>query len=348
MFEDQTFEDIMERMLNSISADIDTREGSVIYNALAPAAAELAKSYIWLDTVLELVFSDTAQGEFLDRRAAEAGIERTAATKAVRAGEFTAGVRIPEGSRFYVDNLYFQYTRDGTLVCETPGEAGNANLTGRNLLSLDTIPGLEKAIVKEILIPGREEEGDDSLRERYFTRVRREAVSANKMHYKEWAEEVDGVGKAKIFPLWNGDGTVKIVVTNANLEPASEILIQKVKDYIDPEPGQDEGQAPIGAVVTVESAVWKEVEISAEVLPEVNHSIDEVKTEIKEGVLNLFKKMAFEDNIIRLSQINNIVYNSPSVSDYSNIKINGTSENLVLSDVEIPKLGQVNIIEQTR
>ncbi|MCP9299333.1 baseplate J/gp47 family protein [Bacillus halotolerans] len=348
MFEDQTFEDIMERMLNSISADIDTREGSVIYNALAPAAAELAKSYIWLDTVLELVFSDTAQGEFLDRRAAEAGIERTAATKAVRAGEFTAGVRIPEGSRFYVDNLYFQYTRDGTLVCETPGEAGNANLTGRNLLSLDTIPGLEKAIVKEILIPGREEEGDDSLRERYFTRVRREAVSANKMHYKEWAEEVDGVGKAKIFPLWNGDGTVKIVVTNANLEPASEILIQKVKDYIDPEPGQGEGQAPIGAVVTVESAVWKEVEISAEVLPEVNHSIDEVKTEIKEGVLNLFKKMAFEDNIIRLSQINNIVYNSPSVSDYSNIKINGTSENLVLSDVEIPKLGQVNIIEQTR
>ncbi|MBV7319725.1 MULTISPECIES: baseplate J/gp47 family protein [Bacillus] len=348
MFEDQTFEDIMERMLNSISADIDTREGSVIYNALAPAAAELAKSYIWLDTVLELVFSDTAQGEFLDRRAAEAGIERTAATKAVRAGEFTAGVRIPEGSRFYVDNLYFQYTRDGTLVCETPGEAGNANLTGRNLLSLDTIPGLEKAIVKEILIPGREEEGDDSLRERYFTRVRREAVSANKMHYKEWAEEVDGVGKAKIFPLWNGDGTVKIVVTNANLEPASEILIQKVKDYIDPEPGQGEGQAPIGAVVTVESAVWKEVEISAEVLPEVNHSIDEVKTEIQEGVLNLFKKMAFEDNIIRLSQINNIVYNSPSVSDYSNIKINGTSENLVLSDVEIPKLGQVKIIEQTR
>ncbi|MGW8263099.1 baseplate J/gp47 family protein, partial [Bacillus sp. LR--39] len=56
----------------------------------------------------------------------------------------------------------------------------------------------------------------------------------------------------------------------------------------------------------------------------------------------------FEDNVIRLSQINNIVYNSPSVSDYSNIQINGTSENLVLSDVEIPKLGQVKIIEQTR
>lgn len=46
MFEDQTFEEIMERMLNSISADIDTREGSVIYNALAPAAASL-RSHIY-------------------------------------------------------------------------------------------------------------------------------------------------------------------------------------------------------------------------------------------------------------------------------------------------------------
>lgn len=215
-------------------------------------------------------------------------------------------------------------------------------------MSLDTIPGLQKAIVKEILIPGREEEDDNNLRERYFTRVRREAVSANKEHYKQWAEEVDGVGKAKVFPLWKGDGTVKIVVTDAKLEPASEILITKVSDYIDPEPGQGEGQAPIGAFVTVESAEWKEIEISASVLPEINSSIDQVKDEIEAGVLNLFKKMAFEDKVIRLSQINNIVYNSPSVSDYSDIKINGLAENLVLDDIEIPKLRQVTIVEQTR
>nr|WGE07305.1 hypothetical protein P5658_21205 [Bacillus subtilis] len=47
MFEDQTFEAIMERMLNSISADIDTREGSVIYNALAPAAVPSLRSLIY-------------------------------------------------------------------------------------------------------------------------------------------------------------------------------------------------------------------------------------------------------------------------------------------------------------
>lgn len=102
------------------------------------------------------------------------------------------------------------------MECETVGEAGNANISGQNLLSLDTIPVASKGYCKRDSDSYREEEDDDSLRARYFTRVRREAVSANKEHYKQWAEEVDGVGKAKIFPLWNGDGTVKIVVTNAN------------------------------------------------------------------------------------------------------------------------------------
>lgn len=99
MFEDQTFEEIMGRMLSHNSADIETREGSVIYNALAPAA----------------------------------GLERTADTKAVRAGEFTSGVKIPVGSRFFVDHLYFQYTAEGTLECETDGKAANTNISGQNL-----------------------------------------------------------------------------------------------------------------------------------------------------------------------------------------------------------------------
>lgn len=75
MFEEQTYEALMERMIDRLPDDIDKRENSVIWNALAPAAAELAQSYIWLDQVFELVFADTAQGEFLDRRAAEVGIE---------------------------------------------------------------------------------------------------------------------------------------------------------------------------------------------------------------------------------------------------------------------------------
>ena len=51
MFEDYTFENLIKRMLARAPKEIDKREGSVIYDALAPAAAELAQMYIDLDVI---------------------------------------------------------------------------------------------------------------------------------------------------------------------------------------------------------------------------------------------------------------------------------------------------------
>ena len=49
MYENQTFNTIMQRMLNNVSDDIDKREGSIIYTALAPLALELETYYEALD-----------------------------------------------------------------------------------------------------------------------------------------------------------------------------------------------------------------------------------------------------------------------------------------------------------
>ena len=46
MFEGYTFEYLMESMLSRVPDSLDKREGSIIYDALAPAAAELAQMYI--------------------------------------------------------------------------------------------------------------------------------------------------------------------------------------------------------------------------------------------------------------------------------------------------------------
>ncbi|WP_243854917.1 baseplate J/gp47 family protein [Halalkalibacterium halodurans] len=344
LLQSQTFEEIMERMLDRVPADIDKRENSVIWNALAPAAAELAQAYTWLESSFNLVFADTAQGEFLDRRAAEFGIVRHQATPAVWQGIFN--IQVPVGSRFYVEPLYFVARSNNLLECETPGEEGNANLTGRELQPLDTIPGLTEARMGERLIPGRDEEDDQSFYQRYLVRVRREAVSANKAHYKQWAEEVPGVGRAKVFPLWAGEGTVKVVITDAQMQPATTELIQEVQDYIDPTPGQGEGQAPIGCTLTVESAVWSEINISADVTPSSGFTIADCEEEVRGSIERLFKEIAFEENVIRLGLINNILFNANSVLDYSNVLINGQPESLELSDEELPKLGAVILNEQ--
>lgn len=340
----QTFEEIMDRMLARLPADLDKREQGVMYNALAPAAAELAQSYIWLESSFDLVFADSALGEFLEKRALEAGIERQPATKAVWQGEFN--IQVPVGSRFYAEPLYFVALANNQLQCETAGEAGNANMRGRELQPLDTIPGLTQAEIGERLYPGREEEDDPSLRQRYLVRVRREAVSGNKAHYKQWAEELDGVGRAKVFPLWAGEGTVKIVLTDAQMQPATTELLKQVKDYIDPVPGTGEGQAPIGATLTVESAVWSSIKIEADVTPVTGATMADCQREIAREVEKLFRQIAFEENVVRLSQINNIIYNANTVLDYTNVRINGKPDSLELAEEEIPQLGEVVLYEQ--
>lgn len=45
MFEDKTYENILQEMLNRVPDDIDKREGSVIYDALAPTAYSIADLY---------------------------------------------------------------------------------------------------------------------------------------------------------------------------------------------------------------------------------------------------------------------------------------------------------------
>ena len=60
---------------------------------------------------------------------------------------------------------------------------------------------------------------------------------------------VEGVGAVKVFPLWNGRGTVKVVITGPDLTEAPEALVRKVQEYIDPEPGMGKGKAPVGATV---------------------------------------------------------------------------------------------------
>ena len=103
MFEDMTFERILTRCLSRVPQTVDKREGAIIYDAIAPAAAELAILYSTLSTEMDRAFPDTATGIDLTNKAKERSIFRLAATKAVRKGVFqnSAGyMDIPVGARF--------------------------------------------------------------------------------------------------------------------------------------------------------------------------------------------------------------------------------------------------------
>ena len=82
MFEDYTYELLMEDVLNNAPEGIDTRQGSVFYDAVSGPVMKIAKLYTDLDLIVEMTSVSTAVGDALDVKAGEYGVTRLAATKA--------------------------------------------------------------------------------------------------------------------------------------------------------------------------------------------------------------------------------------------------------------------------
>ena len=348
MYESVTYEEILQRMLDRVSDQMDKREGSIIYDALAPAAIELQLMYIELDVILQETFGDTASRDFLIRRAAERGIKPTSATYAILKGVFNMDVAL--SSRFSCGDMnYFVKEKiqqnEYKMQCETLGVIGNKNFG--ELIPIDYIEGLESANLTELLIPGEDEEDTEAFRKRYFDSFESKAYGGNVDDYLTKTNAIAGVGSTKVTPIWNGGGTVKLTILNSEFNKASSELIQSVQNIIDPtQDGHGVGLAPIGHVVTVDTVEEIEVNISTSITFDEGYSFDGQKQKIidtiSEYLLEIRKDWANQINsIVRIAQIESRIMNIEGVIDISNTKINSSSANLMLTKYQTPKMGGV-------
>ena len=156
------YEEILNRMLEKIPDSIDKREGSIIYNALSPAALELAQMYFQFENNINLMFADTAVEEYLDRICEQNGLLRKPATKAIRKGIFYDSdnnyMNVEISTRFSSNSIVYKVVEqieEGIykLECETAGVEGNT-YTGE-LIPVQYIEGLAKVELADILIPRR-------------------------------------------------------------------------------------------------------------------------------------------------------------------------------------------------
>lgn len=351
MYEDVTFEDILERMLERVPDDMDKREGSIIYDALAPAAIELQLMYIELDVILKETFADSASREFLLRRAKERGIEPKEATYAVLRGIFTPDtLEIEEGTRFSCEELNYEVTgknadRGYNLQCETAGLAGNGTF-GR-LIPVNYIPGLETATLTELLIPGEEETDTEALRKQYFDSFSSKAFGGNKKDYIEKTLSVSGVGAVKVTPVWNGTGTVKLTILNAKYQKASAELLEHVQQAIDPlQDGNGGGLAPIGHVVTVDTPQEYPIEITVQAVYDTGYSFEALYSQMCQAVESYLGQLRAqwdvqEVQVIRVAQIEARIMSIDGIVDLSLVKLNGALGNISLKEEYIPVLGGV-------
>ena len=348
MFDDISFETLIERMLDRVveqNPNIDIREGSIIYNAVAPAAYELIEVYIEMKRIYDESFADTASREALVKRCAERGIKPKEETPSILEGTFN--IDVPIGARFSLDDLNYtviEKTSDFLfkLECETPGIIGNYSFG--TLIPIDYIEGLETAKLTRLLIPGEDEENTEVLRERYFSSFNSQAFGGNKKDYIEKTNAIDGVGATKVTPLWDGGGTVLLTILDSNFEKATDTLIQSVKNIIDPLPGGiGTGLAPIGHIVTVESAEEMYISISARITFEDSYNFERVKDSIENIINDYFLSLRMnwantDEIIVRITQIETRILSINGIVDISGTKINGLEQNLVIPKHMIPVL----------
>lgn len=337
MWEDMTYENILNDMLSRVTSDVDKREGSVIYDALAPAAYKLAETYFMLNNFIDLVSGDTAIGEYLDRVVADYGLTRKPATYAVRKIETTGPVDI--GTRWGLNDTTYTITELMSenvykAQCDQAGSIGN-QYSGQ-LENIDNVSGVT-ATLTDIITSGEDEETDDKLRERFYTQVQSTSTSGNVNDYKKWALEVSGCGDARVFPLWNGPGTVKVLVVDENMEIDPD-LPNKVYEHI-------ETVRPIGASVMVESPGEKIIDIAANVELDGSDTLENVQAKFATLISEYFNGATFEIYTISYAKIGSLLLSVPGIADYSNLTVNGGNENITIGDDEMPILGDITLVE---
>ena len=147
---------------------------------------------------------------------------------------------------------------------------------------------------------------------------------------------MDGVGKCKVYSLWNGAGTVKLVITGSNGSAASTDVVENVKEYV-------EEVRPIGATVTVVSAVEKTIAVSATVSLTGSRTVLEVQDDFSKALEAYFESIALKESQVSYNKIAYLLLSLEGVEDFTALSLNGGTASVNLSEGEIPQKGEISV-----
>ena len=347
-----TYENILHRMIGRVTEkypNLDTREGSILFNALAPAALELAVMYTEIENAISESFVETATREYILKGCEQMGMDISVFDASAGTFEGVFNVQVPIGSRWNCDLFNYTVTEliDTTpegyysykMLCESTGSGAN-NVTGTLTPITDSPEGLTYAELVDCLIEGENETSDEDVRTSYFEYVKNTASDGNIGQYKRWCAEYDGIGNSKIFSLWNGANTVKVSILSTSNRAASDTLIAEFQEYLDPGvTGMGDGVAPIGAFVTVSTATEIPIDVSATVTMKSGYTDT---TPISTALNNYFSEIAYEKSAVAYMTLGAIILSATGVDSISNLLVNGGTADISLNSEEIPILGNVN------
>lgn len=342
MFEVQSKDEIQKRMAADLSTmnPNSTIEGSFGRDIINATSVEFEKNYAELALVNQAGFAQTSWGKYLENIAEEHGVFRREAVRAIGTITVSGTGTVSQGALFQTqDGTEFSATSTVkvTASADVPiqaveyGSKGNVAAGAITIIPM-SIPGITRVTNAKATYDGFDEETDDELRERLLFKVRMPATSGNINDYIEWGTSVEGVGHITVVPLWNGNGTVKLLVTDSNGQPASADLLARVTEKV-------ESMHPIGADVSVIAPSVLGLTIA---LTPTKGGGDAAA--IKKVLNAYFLSRQYTEKKVSYAKVGQLIIenaDTTQVEDYDNLTINGATANIGVDTDQIPSVVEV-------
>jgi baseplate J-like protein len=338
---------ILERMLNYTDSGYDKSAGGFIFDVEKPVSIELETYHTRLDNINDRHFADTSSGIYLDKYVADYGMKRKSATYAT--GEVTffgsPGAKISIGDRVSdLSGTIFYTTDEGiigddgqcTVAIQCAGATSKGNVLARKITKMPiTLKNITSVTNDKPTHGGSDTETDDELRERFYDRQEHSNIYGSASWYEDEAKSIDGVGDAKCIPLWNGGGTVRIIIVAADMQQADETLLERVRKHFE--------NPIIGATITINSVDTLSINISVNIVINNDYNIENIKSEFENKVKEYLKTIDLDGGVIYIRKIGSLLMGIDGVEDYTELTLNNGSENITINADEnkIPVLGVV-------
>lgn len=359
--ENNSAEEIHQRMMNNLPEDIDDMPGGFPYDFTMPAALEKDEFINFhLVRTSMIAFPQYAWDEWLDLHGRQVHLERHQPERAYGKVKVTgrSGAVIAEGTIFctpamddrpsieFISQEDAEIGEDGTILIPVLAvESGTRSNVAANTVVLMAKPvkSVTEVTNPEQIRGGTERESNDD----FYDRIAAEYASSktflgNDSDYIRWAKEA-GAGDCIVIPAADGPGTVRLVLVDGNGQPANEKLVQDVYNHIVSPEDRKMRLLPVAcAELICVSATTIKVDFTITgLLYDKTTDIEQIKTDFSIAVKAVYAS-AKQLGILRYNDVRPIINDVAGVTDFEDFLMNGDVKNLELENEDYPETGTLD------
>jgi len=357
----QILSDMLADLLSKGTRLTDVNPGSIARTLCEVCALRLDECYYLAEQLLNMFFLKALTGDLLVQRVSDLitrnlGAKSTGAITASRSTPAPFSQLVPTGTVFHVKSGTVEVvsTADATLnqgdnsisipvKAVAVGKDGNLQ-TGTVLQQVGVAVSLIETVtvVAPGLSGGIDNESDDALRSRYLSILQSQRGQGNISDYCKWIDEYGGIGFVLVDPLWQGPGTVQVVILDQDGNIPTPDVIASLQEYLDPgSQGLGLGKAPVGAKVTVQApSVVNLVLTIPGLVVESGYTPEQVKTNLATAA-KAHALSVSPGGVLRLKDLEAAISNAAGVLDFGDVLVNGSRQNIELAADQKAALAEV-------